>query len=534
MFPVTFARPDLLWWLGLVLPVLFLLALPPQPRTVVWTAHLPQWLAAQRLLKRRPPRLHGVRFLLLAIAAIASVAALAGPRQPGQPGPRRLVVLLDASASMAATGTAGSAFAAARAALQRGLAGVPAHVEVTVLRLGGPLLRRHGASARALHDLGAPGGAAGVDLVALAAELATADTAVWTLTDGQGQRDLPAHGALTVCGGAVPNAAILGVQAADQWPLPALQVTVEVVAFTAGPANAVLRASGALVGPVSAPVELAPGVPATVVLSLQRTAAGGPLELDLALPGDALATDDSWRAALPPLPAPRIAVLGAADAGPVALAARAAAADALAAEVGGEVVPAVAGAAVGLLLADGGQVALVPGEVRAVCFGCQHQGAPEPTPWLQPTVADWDRDHPLTAGLDLSELQLTCAFRATLPPGEPFLWATDPGGPNVPLAVVCGTRDRASIHFGFRLQDSNLPLLPAFPQLLRRAFLRCYGTGSELQVATAPSPAGEQDLQHLAAGPDRSLPDFGTPDLDLAPLLLGLGLGALALRALVR
>ena len=69
---------------------------------------------------------------------------------------------------------------------------------------------------------------------------------------------------------------------------------------------------------------------------------------------------------------------------------------------------------------------------------------------------------------------------------------------------------------------------------LRRAFLRCYGTGSELQVTTAPPPAGEQDLQHLAAAPDRPLPDFGTPDLELAALLLGLGLGALALRALVR
>ena len=92
MFPVTFQHPEHLWWL-LLLPVLFLLAMPPQPRTVLWTAHLPQWVAAQKVLRRRPPRLRGLRFLLLAIACIAAAGALAEPRLPGQPGPTRLVVL---------------------------------------------------------------------------------------------------------------------------------------------------------------------------------------------------------------------------------------------------------------------------------------------------------------------------------------------------------------------------------------------------------------------------------------------------------
>ncbi len=535
MFPVTFLHPEHLWWL-LLLPVLFLLAMPPQPHTVLWTAHLPQWVAAQKLLRRRPPRLRGLRFLLLALACIAAAAALAEPRLPGEPGPTRLVVLLDGSASMAANTAHGTAFAVAREALQRGLAVVPPSVVVTLLRCGGPLLRRHGPSARALHDLGEPEGSGSADLVTLAASLQKADTAVWTLTDGQGTAagsdgpHVPTVGALSVCGTAVANAAILAVRTTDRWPLPQFDVEVDLVAFGGAPQMAHLHVTGAIDAPVDLPVELRPGVVATVAAVLTRTAAGGPLELRVELTGDALPGDDRWRAELPRLPAPRLAVLTEAEGGPFA----AVAAEALAAEVSGEVVPAVAGVDVGLLLVDGGEVAIAPGTVRAIGFGSRFAGSAEPTPWLQPTLADWDRTGPLTAGLDLSELQIRCAFRATLPPGVPFLWAAEPGGDRVPLAVVCGGPDTASVHFAFRLQDSNLPLLPAFPQLLRRAFVRCYGGGAQLRVATAAPAAGEQDLWRRATATDRPLPSFGTPERELASLLLFGGLCAMVLRAFVR
>jgi hypothetical protein len=531
VFPLNFAHPERLWWL-LVLPLVVWLSLPSRPRRVVWTAHLPQWLAAQRSLRRRPRRVRGLRLLLALIAAAAAAVAFAGPTAPGRAGPTRLVVLLDASASMAAAGPdAGSTpFERARAALRPALAAVPGSVEVTLLRVGGPLLRRHGSSARALHDLGAPAGPATAALAELAAAVATPDTAVWTLTDGQGQPTLPATGALTVLGEPGPNGSLLAVRTTDRWPLPQFDVAVDVVLHGETALVGTLRAGGAAVAPVEQGVALQPGVVATVSLSLQRTASGGPCELVLDVPGDRLPTDDRWSAELPPLPAPRIAVLAAAEAGPFA----AVAASALAAEVGGEVVPGAPGAEVGLLLVDGGTVDLPPGEVRALGFGAAFRGAADATPWLQPVVADWDRQGAMTAGLDLSELRITRAYRGVLPAGEPFLWGAEPGLEPEPLAVVAGSPGLASVHFGFRLQDSNLPLLPAFPQLLRRAFLRCYGTDAKVRRVGAPPPAGEQDLWNLARGADRPLPEFASPERDLAPWLLFGGLIALVLRGFLR
>ena len=88
MLPLVLQAPERLWWL-LLLPVLFWLAMPPRPRTVVWTAHLPQWVLAQKTLRRRPPRLRGLRFLLLALACVAAVLAHAGLGLRGTPGPQR-------------------------------------------------------------------------------------------------------------------------------------------------------------------------------------------------------------------------------------------------------------------------------------------------------------------------------------------------------------------------------------------------------------------------------------------------------------
>lgn len=529
MFPLTLTRPEWLLVLPPVLLLLFWLALPPRPRAVLWTAHLPQWLLAMAAARRRPPRLLGLPFLLLAIAAAGACLAIAGPRWGGREGPERLCVLLDASASMAARTAGGTSFGDATAILRRGLERVPPHVEVTVLRCGGELLRRHGPSARALHDLGGPAGPAHADLAELADAIGP-DTVVWTLTDGQGQRRLPLAGALTVVGRKAPNGAVLAVRTVDRWPLPGFDVEVDLVAHTAAAGPATLAVAGAVAPVLPRQLELSPGVVLTVALALQRTAAGGPLELRIELPGDALPADDAGIVVLPPLPAPRIAVLAEADGGPYA----GVAAAALAAEVGGEVVPGTAGTGAGLLLVDGGAAAIAPGEVRALCFGCRHEGAAEAEPWRQPSAVDWDRTGSLTAGLDLSELRVGCAFRATVPDGEPFLWAEVPGGGRVPLAVVAAGRDLASVHFGFRLQDSNLPLLPAFPQLLRRAFVRCYAAAAAAGEASPPPPAGEQDLGARASAPDRPLPAFGEPPVELGSACLLLGLLALVLRGFVR
>lgn len=520
-------------WLLLALPVVWWLSLPSRPRQVTLTPHLAQWRLALAALRRRPPRFSRLRFLLLAAALAAAVLAFAQPVLPAPPGPQRLAVVLDASASMAACDVSGvSAWSRARAVLQRTLAGVPDHVEVTLLGAGGALWRRHGAFARSLHDLGQPGGELAVDLPKLAATIGEDPaTAVWTLTDGQGQAALPTSGALSVLPAAGPNAAVLAVRLEDRWPLPTFTLIVDVLAHAAAMVKGELTVQGAIAAPQARAVELSPGTVHRETFELERTTAGGAVRVRLAVPGDVLDTDDGWEAVLPPLPAPRIGYL-ADDDGDGGTFARVAV-QALAEEVGGSVVPVIAGREVGLLLLDGGSSRLAAGQVRALTFGTRLGDAPEPALWRLPVVADWDRGAVLTAGLDLSELRVERAWRGVLPAGEAFLWA-DEAGERVPLAVVVGTGDVASVHFAFRLQDSTLPLLPAFPQLLRRAFVRAYGPGAAPRVRTAPPAAGELDLQRPATGVDRPLPAFGGAPRDLAPWCLVLGLWALALRAFVR
>jgi len=518
------------WLLALlVLPLLWWLSQPPKPSRDEWTAHLQQWQAALHALRRRPPRGSLWRFVLLALATIAVTLAAARPVVVAAPGVDRLVVLLDGSASMhAIDGDGVSAFDAARARVRAALAEVPEHVEVTVLRCGGELLRRHGRSARALHELGDAGGALAVDLVALADAAADERTAVWTVTDGQGQEALPTTGALTVLSRAGANAAIAAVRVDDAWPLPSLALEVDVVAFAARPAKVVLRATGAVAARELELPPLSAGVVTTVPLVLDRRPEGGVLQLRVELAGDRLPRDDAYSVALPPLPAPRIAALREDDGVPFA----AVAADTLAAEVGGEVVPASDGGAVGLLLVDGGLAPLRPGEVRALTFGSRLSADVEPEPWVDVGAVDWAREHELTRGLDLSELRVASAWRGLLPDGVPFLWA-DAGTGRVPLAVVAGDEVR-SVHFAFRLQDANLPLLAAFPQLLRRAFVHSYGRAARLSATSAPPPAGEQDLRDPATAPDRALPDWAGRDRPLARWCVVAGLLALALRAFVR
>ncbi|MBL8752210.1 MAG: VWA domain-containing protein, partial [Planctomycetes bacterium] len=389
----------------LVLPVLWWLSLPPPPRAVLWSPHLLQWRAALHAERRRPPRLHRLRFLLLAAAASAAAVAFAQPVLPRGDGARRLVVVLDQSASMAAAVGAHSADHTARERLAAAFASVPPHIDVTVLAAGGGVQRRHGASARALQDLPPPVGALDVDLAKLADRIATEPgTAVWTLTDGQGQAALPKTGALTVLPTRAPNAAITAVRVDDAWPLPGLRLHVTVVRHADAPGELRVRGACSEVAPLA--VAGPRGEAMSIALDLQRTAAGGDVELRLAVPGDRHAADDTFVLTLPPLPAPRIVVRADAEAGPFA----AAAAKALAREVAGSVVDADAGGAAGLLLVEGGQMALAPGQVRALTFGTRVAPGPEPAVWSGPTGIDWARDEPLTADLDLSELQVGTAW----------------------------------------------------------------------------------------------------------------------------
>ncbi len=526
---MSFSRPDLLWAL-LALPLLWWLSRPPRPRRRVLSAHLEQWQLALRALKRRPPRGSTLRLLLLAVALAAATFAAAGPTTDAAPGPDRLVVLLDGSASMAARRGEVSGFARAKASVAQQLARVPDHVEVTLLRCGGDLRRRYGDAARALSDLGAPAGALDVDLAELAETLRDARTAVLVCTDGQGQSRLPRSCGLQVFGAGGDNAAVLDVRVTDAWPLPALVVEVDVRVCADVDAPLTVRARGPIEGREEREVlAWRDGEVVTARFELTREAAGGTLSLRAELPGDVLAGDDARDVELPPLPAPRIAVLADAESGPFA----AVAAQALAAEVQGRVVAPTTGGEVGLLLIDGGSAELAPGSTRAMTFGARLLGGDEPEVWLRPEAVEWSREHPVTRGLDLSELRLDRAWRGVLPDGEALLWA-GAGADREPLAVLVEGDGLASLHFAFRLQDGNLPLLAAFPQLLRRGFVRAYGEAAAAEVEQTTPPVGEVDLRDALDAPPRPLRRFGAAGRDLSRWCLALGLLALGLRAFVR
>jgi hypothetical protein len=58
-----------------------------------------------------------------------------------------------------------------------------------------------------------------------------------------------------------------------------------------------------------------------------------------------------------------------------------------------------------------------------------------------------------------------------LPAGRPLLLGELPGQAPAPLVVLRPTAAGAALQFAFRLLNSSLGLLPAFPQLLSRSFV---------------------------------------------------------------
>ena len=119
----------------------------------------------------------------------------------------------------------------------------------------------------------------------------------------------------------------------------------------------------------------------------------------------------------------------------------------------------------------------------------------------------------------------TC--REGLPPGKTLI-----SGERGPLMVVVESGDRATVHTAFRMADSNIGLLPAFPQLLRRSLSRAYGEPARPRPEPPRllSPA-ESELRHAAGQVrNRPLPEFGRDGSSLAVPVLLLGLLALAVR----
>ncbi|MHC4079172.1 MAG: hypothetical protein ACYST0_12115, partial [Planctomycetota bacterium] len=510
---------------------LYLLARPPRPRHTLLTAHLRQWLQARQRLQRRPLRFRRLRFLLLALAFVAAVLAHAGSRFGGRPGAEELVVLVDTSASLAARSVAGtSAWQELRRRLGEQLAAVPEHIPVRMGLCGAELALHRGARAELLAALPAtPRGRLLVDMAVLAAQLEARDQdhklAVWSLTDGLGSGSKVTRGAVTLVGGPADNVGIVAVVVTDAWPLPDVRVAVTVKNLGRQPAACELGVAGAVAAVPARPLQLLPGQEQLVELLLKRREGG---ELRVVLQGhrDALATDDRITIQIPAPPAPEIAFYPADN--PVLRAA----AKALAAESGGRVVDSDKATRAGFLLVDGGKMPTLRPGVRAITFGTwlMAAAAADGTTVEAPVILDWDRQDPITNGLDLSGLRIQRCLRHGFGlPGRSLL-----RGAQQDLIVVAETAETASVHAAFRLADSNFALLAAFPQFLRRCYVRAYGQKAQARVAAdSLLDAAESDLASGERPAARPLPGFHMPATPLAVPLLLLALLLLVFRVYV-
>jgi hypothetical protein len=534
---VDLTRPVALTLLGLI-PLLWWLALPPRPRRVVATAHLPLWEIALRKLRRESERFRPLRFWLLVGAFVAATTAVAGPVIRGRPGAGSVAVLVDNSASMGAREPDGTcAFDALRTGLRDRIGGLPPELRYRWAYAGpdgDPVVGRGRAEdlVEALDRLVLRKGPS-LDLARTASLLVTDEprTAVWAWTDGRGawaSDGIP--GAVELVGApGLPNAAWVRLDVEDSWPLSDIRLHGTVVWSGGAP-----RPDVAVVGSAVEVLQLdvldgdASGQ-ARVDIRVHRIGAGR-VELRLArVDGrgewiDAQPGDDVVAVDIVPPGASRLGLRSGEGDGPSSWLQRSALL--LAELTGGEVVLPEPSDEVDLLLVEGGK--LRAPVARSLTFGTGFGERAGDPPGLPPVVVDWDRRHPLTRGLDLSELRIRGPGQRVLPEGD-VLIVGDAG----PLAVgVEGDRGR-SVHFGFGLEDSNLPYLAAYPQLLRRALTWTAG----IELSAVEVYRGDEDEARLvrsAALHPHGLPLLATPDQSLVGVFLLVALGLLAVRSQVR
>lgn len=526
----SLTSPDRLLWLAPAVGLLWWLAQPPRPRQRLWTAHAAQWRLAMERARRSPPRFRAIRWLLATLACAMLGLAAAQPVSAGGDLPNRVVFLVDGSASAAAIGPDGvSAFDAAIRRVRHEAGMIPDHVDVqVVIARGRTIARWSGAAARAMIDAGEPGGELPADLSALASSVATQRTLVWSIGDGQPPSGTPPTAGLWIPVGRVgANAALVAVEFEDSWPLSRCKIRGRVVSHANVAMKGAVRVEGAVVASVDRQIELAPRAEVPIEIEADRIASGGRLRLTLACDGDALPADDVCEFDVPPLPQTRIAVLAEEE----GLGFGAAAGKALAAAVGGSVVEAVPGNPVGFLIVEGGLGSMPVDPGPMVAFGQKRDGAEA---WPSPLVVDWDRADPVWNGLDLSELEIAHALRNALPPGRTLLQGQLPDGSLAPLAVVEeGTRGKA-YHFAFRLQDSNLGLLAAFPQMLLRCYEQSQPGQERVVMRTRELAASESDLSRIEPTSERSGARWAAQPADLSAWCAAIALALLALRSGVR
>jgi Ca-activated chloride channel homolog len=100
-----------------------------------------------------------------------------------------------------------------------------------------------------------------------------------------------------------------------------------------------------------------------------------------------------------------------------------------------------------------------------------------------PVVMDWDRTHPIMRQIDFAKVAIEEAMRVRpLAPGKTLVEAV--GGP---LIYLLEERDRKAVFFGFDLFRSDFPLRVAFPLMLSKSLRWLHPAGldqASLQLAT--------------------------------------------------
>jgi hypothetical protein len=454
---MSFDRPQLLWLLAATLP-LAAAFLFRRRRTRVAVPDLAAWISAAA---GRPPRgwreLRDAGTLALNLLAAAALAlAAAGPRPAGPP-PQDWALVFDVSASMGARDGRFRKSLEIADAFARSLSG---RDRVRVFEAG-EVARAAGGWRRGgegLPDVSAPE-EAWADLAGALEMARGARTVVFSDRAAPGAEFAPLVAERTD-NVAVESAAFARERGADR-----VRVEARVAnrgALPAAPAVALEAQGGA---PVRARRDQALAARTSEALGFDvDSSEGGEFRVAASTaPPDALAADDIAYLVVPPRTFPRVLV-GATRDSPFLRSALAAL---------GTDIDATSG------LTDPRSAASDDADVR-VFDRCAPEGPwrgpsihvapPGPgSPVLPgaeaaaPAITGWAADHPLLAGLDLSRLRVSRARPFASVPGQTPLVDSAEG----PLAVAGESGGGRFVALAFALEDSNFPLLAAFPIFVR-------------------------------------------------------------------
>ena len=494
---MRFVHPGFLWLLGLALPLvlLHLWTKRPRPRVVPCLALWQRTLAAheRRFGVRKIRRMVSLALHLLVLVLFTIGAARPRPAE-GVRKPRALVIVADLSASMAARdGGAGlTRMQAARWKAHEVLEGLDPVDRVAVVGAGRrprlllPLATGPWRAKRLLAALD-PGEPA-ADLHAaidLARTIARDDATLLVLTDrgGEGQ-GLPEDVPRVVVGASSANAGLVGLRVEQRWGQPRARIFVRARNASDARIDATLSvrwllrmdAEGREVGQAadagSVEVPLAPRSITNVELEV-AAGQGGLLEAHLDA-RDPLPIDDDAFAVVFPHPRPRVIVVAEGEPDPFLVGAIEVLSDSLDTEESFLTTPA---ALVDLAPSLGSSDVVIfdrcaPDRAlplsNVVTFRAEGPFAPVQTgeaaerltPWT------WDRGHPLLAQVALEPLRVGKGRVLVPAEGDTVLVRAEKGA-----IAVAGERGKMRVvAFGFAAKDSNMPLLVAYPLLLKNLF----------------------------------------------------------------